>query len=266
MTQILLADLDDMVFEGREKRYGAYMLRKAYSRNLRHACLMVSLLFAGSATAHMLWQKFVNKPQEVVTRVVSLPPTVDPPPRAAEPDPPALPPKRTPPITQTTSYLIPDPSIEDELTEENTITDVEELAKAANIGIKDVAGEEIGLIKDEMIGDGDIPNIISNQEPDMDTFITVQEEPEPINMSALQKEIGYPAPAVMAEIQGVVVVRILVDEKGQYVKHKTIQQVHPLLAKAVEKHIHKLSFTPAIQANRPIKFWVNVPFRFKLMN
>jgi len=85
-------------------------------------------------------------------------------------------------------------------------------------------------------------------------------------MDEVKNIIGYPDIARDAHIQGQVVVRVLVDEKGNYRKHKMIKRVHPILAEAVENHIHKLKFSPAIQGNRPIKFWVNIPFRFMLMN
>ena len=85
-------------------------------------------------------------------------------------------------------------------------------------------------------------------------------------MDAVRKIIGYPDIARDANIQGQVVVRVLVDEKGNYRKHKMIKKVHPILADAVEQNLSKLKFSPAIQGNKPIKFWVNIPFRFKLMN
>ncbi|MEL6592497.1 MAG: energy transducer TonB, partial [Bacteroidota bacterium] len=78
--------------------------------------------------------------------------------------------------------------------------------------------------------------------------------------------IGYPQIARDAGIEGNVVVRVLVDKRGNYDKHKIITQVHPILTKAVEEHISKLQFTPAIQGGKPIKFWVNIPFNFKLLN
>ncbi|MEL7340987.1 MAG: energy transducer TonB, partial [Bacteroidota bacterium] len=78
--------------------------------------------------------------------------------------------------------------------------------------------------------------------------------------------IGYPQIARDAGIEGNVVVRVLVDKRGNYDKHKIITQVHPILTKAVEEHIAKLQFTPAIQGGKPIKFWVNIPFNFKLLN
>ena len=268
MTQIVLADLDDIVFEGREKKYGAYKLRKAYGISLFKASLAVSVIFGGLSIGQLIWQKYFLHSSNFKERVVILPPGTEPPPVPHKEElPPVIPPKKEAPKVSTTKYEIPNPTTEDELEDDQTIKDMEELASATNIGTEDIEGEDISFFTGEIEGgDGDIPDVVSSQEPDISTIIFVEEEPQPVNMADIQKEVGYPEPAVLSRIEGMVVLRILVDEKGKYVKHRVINEGHPLLAKAVETHIHKLSFTPAIQANRPIKFWVNVPFRFKLMN
>ena len=78
--------------------------------------------------------------------------------------------------------------------------------------------------------------------------------------------IGYPQIARDAGIEGRVIIRVLVDEHGNYVRHRVISSVHPMLTKACAEHLAELQFTPAIQGGRPIKFWVNIPFMFTLIN
>ena len=68
-----------------------------------------------------------------------------------------------------------------------------------------------------------------------------------------------------AEIEGKVIVRVQVDKEGKYVKHLVIKDPHPILTKAVTDKINMLSFTPGIQAGKPIKVWVTIPFDFKLL-
>lgn len=91
-----------------------------------------------------------------------------------------------------------------------------------------------------------------------------QELPKPINMGEVRKAIGYPPVAREANIQGQVMLRILVDEKGNYMRHIVSKAAHPLLQLEVEKHVHELRFTPNLQNGKPIKCWVNIPFNFKL--
>src|SRR5882724_11015022 len=57
LTKILQADILDIIFEGRNKEYGAYELRKTYDRRLRNALLgtatVVILLFIGFLVSGM---------------------------------------------------------------------------------------------------------------------------------------------------------------------------------------------------------------------
>jgi|GEM_PF-2348920 len=102
------------------------------------------------------------------------------------------------------------------------------------------------------------------QEPNINSLQFVDEEPKPINMAEVAQAIGYPEEAIKKGINGMVVVRILVDKEGNYVKHKIIKSPNPIFDKPVDKHVKDLKFTPAIQKGQKVSFWVNVPFRFQL--
>ena len=45
MSETIYADLDEIVFEGRSKEYGAYEMRKKYNRFLERSALIAFLLF-----------------------------------------------------------------------------------------------------------------------------------------------------------------------------------------------------------------------------
>lgn len=89
-------------------------------------------------------------------------------------------------------------------------------------------------------------------------------EPVPLNMQEVKRRIGYPPVAKEAGIEGQVIIRILVDEQGNYIRHIIAKAGHPILQMAIEEHIKELRFTPAIQNGKPTKFWVNLPLNFKL--
>lgn len=103
------------------------------------------------------------------------------------------------------------------------------------------------------------------KEPGINEFVFAEAEPLPVNLTDIIKEVGYPEEAVNQSIQGDVVVRILIDEQGNYIKHSFIKEVHPSLTAAVEAHISELTFTPALQGGKPIKYWTNIRFPFKLL-
>ncbi len=102
--------------------------------------------------------------------------------------------------------------------------------------------------------------------PDPFKFIPVEKEPEPVNIDDIKQKIGYPGPATKAGIEGIVVMRVLVNKRGKYVKHIVLSSPHPILTEAVEKQLHKLKFTPAIQSGKRVKVWTNIPFRFSLVS
>ncbi|MEM6344302.1 MAG: TonB family protein [Bacteroidota bacterium] len=105
-----------------------------------------------------------------------------------------------------------------------------------------------------------------NETPGINEFIFVDEEPKPTNLSEVRQAIGYPEMAIQQNLQGNVVVRVLVDTTGDYLDHSVIASAHPVLGKAVEDRIAELKFSPAILKNKPIRFWVNIPFNFRLVN
>ncbi|MEM6629011.1 MAG: TonB family protein [Bacteroidota bacterium] len=105
----------------------------------------------------------------------------------------------------------------------------------------------------------------AQEEPDINAFIKVDQEPKPENMRAVQMKIGYPQIARAAGIEGTVVLRILVGEKGQYIRHVVLNSAHAVLDRAVVQYVEELSFTPAQKDGEAVKFWVNLPFTFKLI-
>ena len=108
------------------------------------------------------------------------------------------------------------------------------------------------------------PEDQKGKEPDINTFMDVDQEPTPLNIGEIRQAIGYPEEAREKEVSGYVVARILVSEEGDYVKHKIIRQADSTLGSAVEVHLPNLKFDPAIKDGKAIKYWVNLPFNFQL--
>lgn len=288
MAQYIKADLDEIVFENREKRYGGYILRKEYTRYLFFAFLSVLAFFALATVGPILYEKYLKDigddagKVEVAVDLSNLPP---PPPEEDKntPPPPPPPPKQQntppPPPVETKAFKIPEPKPKEMVKEEQTIANIDSL-KDKVVDTKDQKGEKpvdanafvppdptpggTGTGMPKPVQDEPKPTPPTKTEPDPNKFVPVQKQPAAVNLGDIQKEIGYPTIAREGGIEGDVTLRILVDEEGNYVKHIVIKQVHPILLKAVEEHVRKVKFTPAIQGNKPIQFWVNVPFKFKL--
>ncbi|MEM6764327.1 MAG: energy transducer TonB, partial [Bacteroidota bacterium] len=106
---------------------------------------------------------------------------------------------------------------------------------------------------------------MAQDEPGINDFVFVEKEPVPLNLKEVRETIGFPEAAADLGVEGNVIARILVDENGNYVKHKFIGKAESLLRDAVSQHIQELSFEPALSEGKPLKFWMNVPFAFRLL-
>ncbi len=261
---VILADLDEILFETRDKEYGAYQLRKKSRNFLMIAAVTAMVIFTLGSTGPMLYNLIFsgagdadsNINKNVVVTAIDL--NIPPPPEDAPP-----PLDIPPPKISSIEFRVPEPKPDEEVVEDETMHEIEEIEEAVTVGTEDVEGADEGYAFGEIEGKG-TATVEVEPEPDPNAFIMVEKEPAPVNMENIKKLIGYPPPAKEAGLQGKVVVRILVGPDGKYVRHIVLKNPHPILTKAVEEQLKNIQFTPGIQAGRPIKVWVNIPFDFRL--
>src|ERR1043165_8767210 len=127
--KILTADLDDLVFEGRNKSYGAYFLRKNYSKHLMWALLIsfgiYILGFGGPYILTMLKPAPKPIPKKAITYTeLSEPPPID------KTQPPPPPPDLPPPPPKTVKFTPPVIKPDEEVKPEDIPPPQEELQKA----------------------------------------------------------------------------------------------------------------------------------------
>jgi protein TonB len=143
-NKILSADLLDLVFEGRNKDYGAYDLRKTYNRRITRALIITAsialLALGGSILASAMKDKNKNKVKlnEMTIQDVKQEEKKEPP-----PPPPPPPPKQEPPKVEMKQFTPPVIKKDEEV--EKPPPPQEEL-KEAKIDVVDQEG-----IKDENI-------------------------------------------------------------------------------------------------------------------
>src|SRR4051812_19756037 len=106
VNKILDASFLDIIFEGRNKEYGAYELRSTYNTRLIRASMVtvaiLSLLVTGYVFAHKITG--TTEQQAMIDAEVFLQPV-----ERVEPEPEVVPPpkKVEPPIAATTAYTVP---------------------------------------------------------------------------------------------------------------------------------------------------------------
>ncbi|MEO0897586.1 MAG: LamG-like jellyroll fold domain-containing protein [Bacteroidota bacterium] len=136
---------------------------------------------------------------------------------------------------------IPSP---ESLEEDKPITVMAELSDAPNFG-----------------GVEEVDN--TTQEPSIYESIAVTVMPYCLNFTQIRLKIGYPDHIKKEKIIGSVIMRVLVDENGKYVRHQLHNKTaHPKLIEVVEPYVSQLQFRPARNGSVPIKCWTNVRFAF----
>ncbi|HEX2898305.1 MAG TPA: energy transducer TonB [Bacteroidia bacterium] len=91
-------------------------------------------------------------------------------------------------------------------------------------------------------------------------YITLEREPVPLSLDSVKQLIRRP----QACVEGKVIVRLMIDENGKYVKHLVLKTPQPMCTEAVEPVLHHLRFTPALMDGQAVKCWVTIPFKFGL--
>ncbi|MBI1341502.1 MAG: energy transducer TonB [Terrimonas sp.] len=127
VNKILSSDLIDLVFEGRNKSYGAYELRKTYQRRLSIALLAtaaIALVALGGSFLASTINK--NKKEKFDINPVELAKIEEPEEKKVEPPPPP-PPKVEPPKVEMTKFTPPKIVKDEEVKKEDIPPEVEKL-------------------------------------------------------------------------------------------------------------------------------------------
>lgn len=91
-------------------------------------------------------------------------------------------------------------------------------------------------------------------------FAAVEVKPKLIS----QVKPEYPDFARKAEIEGLVVLSIIIDTTGNVINANVIKSLHALLDEAAIKAVMQWKFTPAMQRDHPVRVRMEVPIRFSL--
>ncbi len=279
MKHTIYADLDTIVFEGREKDYGSFEMRKKYNRILNRSALIAVLLFLSVTGLPKVisWISPNGPSNDPATEVTYIMDEIDLPPRTNEDkvEEPPLPPEVKKPLPpeppKTVVFTVIEPSPEpdpDAIVNEmdSLLVDTVAFGKKAFDGKGTAMNDFPWEDYDPNGADGPRETVIKKVKKPSHTEFFAGEEPRPINMDDFKKRVGYPPMAREADIQGKVIVRVLVDTEGRYMEHVVLKDPHPILTKAVEKRLDDLRFTPGIQGNQPVMVWVTIPVDFQLTN
>lgn len=247
---------DDIVFENRNREYGAYKLRKKYSRNVVIALVLGIIIMGTAIITPYLNAKAAEKKEQRTERQVEIKmENLDQPTEAVAPPPPPPPPPQD--VVQQARYV--PPVVVDSVKPEEAVQLM--TADQAQIEVQDAeVVEEVVVIAEE----------VQEEEPEAEPFVVVEEMPMfPGGETELLKWIGentqYPEVAKENNIQGKVIVRFCVTSKGTVDRVSILKGVDPELDKEAIRVVQTLpAFKPGKQGGKPVPVWYMVPINFTL--
>jgi protein TonB len=269
-NKILSADVLDIIFEGRNKEYGAYDLRKTYNKRLGMALIIMAGIIAFIGIAYFVSNVVGNSKnnKNVVVQDVQLQEVKQE--DKKEPPPPPPPPKPPPPKVEITKFTPPKIVKDEEVKPEEKPPEVEKLEETKIGNINQEGEKDQGIappVQDEGKGVIEAPK---KDETDYDkTFTKVEIESDyPGGASAwqryLNKNLRYPQEAIDNEIQGTVVVQFIVDKQGMVSDVEAISGPNELRDEAVRVIKKSGQWTPAVQNGRQVKSYKKQPIVFRL--
>ena len=270
-AQIAKASLNDIVFEGRNKTYGAYVLRRLYQRHVTRALIIATavflLLIAFPLISQFLKDRLPKEPKKNLQENVLMdapplddtkPPPPPPPPEAPPPPPPKLTTiKFTPPVVK-----------KDEEVKKEEVPDQEEL-KDKTVATVTVKGNTDAPDLSELSGTGDkvVEEVVENK-----VYTYVEQMPELPNgggqtaiVAAIQKAVRYPPMALRNQVEGRIFASFTVNPQGDVVDVKVVKGLGSGLDEETIRAIKTLpKFRPGKQNGRAVSVSFTVPITYKI--
>lgn len=244
--------LDEIVFENRNKEYGAYDIRKHYLPSLSYSLIggtaffiLLAVLLSVSPRGDI---KAVDREEIVI--VIKIDSTI----KALEK---IIPPAPEFPKPETRSFRYLPPEIVDTV----LLTDI----TLAPVGLLDsVTNKPV----DDVIEPVEEPDPVVSVEPE--PGIWIEEMPQfPGGDEALlrfiSENVKYPDEAADNNIEGRVVVRFVVSADGSVKRAEIVKGVHPVLDSEALRVVSLMPrWKPGRQNGTPAPVWFSVPVKFEL--
>ncbi|WP_231590780.1 energy transducer TonB [Hymenobacter terrenus] len=270
-AQLATASLDDIVFDGRNRVYGAYELRALYQRHVTRALVIASaicaLLLAFPLLAQLLKDKTPVAPPKVQIETILIAPPLDekvitPPPVAPPPVAPPAQPQHVATIRFTPPVVVPNDQATEDVPEQRALENVR-VANVTETGSTDI---DLGPLE-TVDGPKEVAGTV-----DTKVYISVEQMPElpggggqAAIVAAIQRAVKYPALALRNGVEGRVYVSFTVNAKGEVVDAKVLKGLGSGLDEETLRAIGTLpKFIPGKQNGREVSVSFSVPITFKI--
>ena len=257
----------DLIFEGRNKDYGAYKMRARAARRLNFSVVLVIVIAAVGFSIPRLITMVTPEKKEVMTEVTTLSQLEEPEVKQEEvqkvqpvaPPPPAL--------KSSIKFTAPVIKKDEEVADEDQMKSQEELTESkVTISIADVQGtdEEGGVLVE------DLKQVVTEAPVEEEVFDMVEQAPQFPGgqaelMSWLGKNIRYPVIAQENGIQGRVICQFVVGSDGSVRDIKVMRGVDPSLDKEAVRVIQSMpKWIPGRQNGKAVSVRYTLPVIFRL--
>ncbi len=269
----------DLVFEGKNKDFGAYVIRTESSKRHNKAVLwtligsiIFGLLVFGYTKANQyLEERKLIGSNEQENVIVDMPPKAEEPvqERLEQEKPVALPEEVLNTIKVTELAIVEDNEVNKEDEIKTQQEQLESLHSAGSVDFDQGTDNKavIREFKNEVVVE---EKVEKPKEVVEEVFTVVEQMPqfpggEAALMKYLQSHINYPPMAAENNVQGKVVVQFVVDKTGRVGEVKVVRSVDKDLDREAARVCKSLpKFTPGRQNGHPVSVWYTLPVFFKL--
>ena len=248
---------DEIVFEGRNRKYGAYVLRTSYATNVAIGIVITILVVALVLLAPFLAKWFgANENADTLPRVklvyseLSAPPPID----KARPVPPSV---QLPRLRKVIKFVPPKVVKEDVAQQVATLEEI----KVNDIGATEVEGPT------EVVFQEPVEEVVAD---DNELFTVVDQQPEfeggyAAMMAFVKANMKYPANARRMRIEGTVHISFIVSKTGVI---SDVQVLRGFMTECDREAVRVVKLMPAWKPGKQNGRNVNVrfilPLKFKL--
>lgn len=268
LNKLLNSDYLDILFDGRNKKYGGYELRRNYPKRIRNATFMLLalavLLIGYQVLADTLFSHKDNGPVISVKEVtLAEPPPID----KTKPPPPPPPPAPPPPVKPTVKFTPPVIKKDEEVKEDEKPTPPPD--EKVSVGLETKAGDPNGI--DPGLIDKPGNGVVEQPSGPPAPVRFVEQMPEfPGGPDALQKylrdHLRYPDDARESGAEGRVGIEFVVSEDGSISNVKVVRSAgnSSLDAEAMRVVKGMPHWKPGRQQGRAVPVYYTLPISFKL--
>lgn len=258
-----------LVFEGKNKAYGAYELRNDSSNRHLKALLVVTAVGLAVIFLPNLIKSFIPKEREVIqTTEVELAALDNVNEVSKENQIEEIKPVAPPPMLKATVQFTPPVVVKDEeVTEQKMLTQDELSETDKQISVATVEGTKDGVDVRDLA-----EHKVITEAPKEEIFIHVEQMPsfpggDEELMKWLSNNIQYPTIASEQGIQGRVTLRFVVRPDGSIDDVQVVKSLEPSCDKEAIRAVKKMpKWIPGRQNGNPVSVYFNLPVVFRLQN